>query len=151
MTSMNCSLRAITVAALLFGVACSDSSADKQADAAAQAAATADSLASAAKAEADKLRNDARSVLAELLSDPSSATFDSLVVVRPSAPEGHVAIMSACGRISGKPGSGGSRTPTRFVYQGRFTVFVEDGRNGDEFAALWAMVCDAPGATIFPE
>lgn len=143
--------RRIALAALLFVAACSGGSADGNADSAAQAAAGTDSLAAAERAAADRMRSDARTTLAELLTDPATAAFDSLIVVRPPAVDGRTSPMAACGRIGGRPGIAGSRSPTRFVYQGRFTVFVEESGNREEFAALWSRVCDVAGATVYPE
>ncbi len=145
------SVRRITLVAFLLTTACSGRSADDGADPATRAEASADSLAAAERIAADRMRSDSRATLSELLSDPASATFDSLIVVRPPPVDGRTPPMAACGRISGRPGIGGSRSPTRFVYQGRFTVFVEESGNREEFASLWSRVCDVAGATIYQE
>ncbi len=144
------SIRLTTAFALVLTVACSGRPADDTPDSAAIAA-RADSLAAAERADAERMRSDARTTLAELLKDPATASFDSLVVVRPPPIDGRTAPMAACGRISGKPGLGGGNTATRFVYQSRFTVFVEEASNREEFAALWGRVCTAPGSTVFEE
>ncbi len=99
-------------------------------------------------AEAEALRDSARAVLATLLDDPASATFDSLVVLQPPVQDGRQPALVACGRIGGSPGIGGRRDRVRFVYQGRWTVFTEDASNAEEFAALWARTCGDEGATV---
>jgi hypothetical protein len=83
-----------------------------------------------------------------LLDDPSSATFDSVIVVQPPAADGRLPARAACGRIGGRPGVGGSRTPVRFIYQGAFTVFVEDEANRAKFAELWAQSCAPEGGEV---
>lgn len=92
-------------------------------------------------AQAVVLRDSARVVLATLLADPSTATFDSLVVIQPPPEEGRRPPLVACGRIGGSPGIGGRRGLTRFVYQNRWTVFVEEDANRERFAELWAKSC----------
>lgn len=138
----------VAMAALTLAAACSNRAADKVADPAAAVTARADSVLLAVRADAEKMRNDARTTLAELLRDPATASFDSLMVVQPPAEEGRVPPMAACGRIGGRPGIAGSNVPTRFVYQSRFTVFVEEEKNREEFAALWERTCSAPGRTV---
>lgn len=102
----------------------------------------------AIEAQAVVLRDSARVVLATLLADPSTATFDSLVVIQPPPADGRRPPLVACGRINGSPGIGGRRTPTRFVYQNRWTVFVEEEANREQFAELWAKSCGASGAVL---
>ncbi len=89
------------------------------------------------------LRDSAEATLAPLLDDPASATFDSVVVRQPAMVEGRWPMAVVCGRIGGKPGLGGRKTPTRFIYQNRFTVFVEEPDNQRQFHALWARTCAA--------
>ena len=102
-------------------------------------------------AQAVVLRDSAKAVLATLLADPSTATFDSLVVIQPPVEGGRRPALVACGRISGSPGIGGRRTPTRFVYQNRWTVFVEEDANREQFAELWAKSCDAMKGTVIAD
>lgn len=111
-------------------------------------AALADSLAQAARVEARVLVDSAKATLATLLDQPASATFDSVVVIQPPPADGRLPAMAACGRIGGRPGVGGSRSPVRFIYQGKWTVFVEEARNAEQFAGLWAKLCAAPGGEV---
>lgn len=99
-------------------------------------------------AEAETLRDSAKAVLATLLADPSTATFDSLVVIQPPPEGDRRPALVACGRIGGIPGIGGRRGMTRFVYQNRWTVFVEEEANRAQFAELWARSCIAPPGTV---
>jgi hypothetical protein len=121
---------------------------DAPAAPAVDSAALADSLAQAARAEAHVLVDSAKTTLATLLDNPATATFDSVVVIQPPPADGRSPAMAACGRIGGRPGIGGSRTPVRFIYQGKWTVFVEESRNAEQFAGLWAKLCAAPGAEV---
>jgi len=113
--------------------------------------ARADSLGRARAAEAPVLRDSAKATLAALLTAPASATFDSLVVIQPPEEDGRMPAPVVCGRIGGTPGIGGSRTPTRFIYQSRFTVFVEEAANQRQFSALWARTCGVPGGIVLIE
>lgn len=133
---------------MLMIAACSGYSSDRNADSAAVAAANADSIARPAAIDAATLRDSAQVTLATLLDDPASATFDSVVVIQPAPVDGRSPAPAVCGRIGGKPGIGGRSTPTRFVYLGRWTVFVEEAGNQAEFAAVWAKMCDAAAGTV---
>jgi hypothetical protein len=99
-------------------------------------------------AEAEDLRDSAQVVLATLLTDPASARFDSLVVIQPPVEGGRQPSLAACGRIGGSPGIAGRGGMTRFVYQNRWTVFVEEDGNREQFAALWARSCDPATGTV---
>lgn len=87
------------------------------------------------------LRDSAEATLAPLLDKPASAIFDSVVVLQPPYEDGRWPAPVVCGRIGGKPGIGGRKTSTRFIYQNRFTVFVEEPANERQFTALWARTC----------
>ncbi len=89
------------------------------------------------------LRDSAMATLAPLLDNPASATFDSVAVLQPAMVDGRWPMAVVCGRIGGKPGIGGSKASTRFIYQNRFTVFVEEQANQRQFNALWARTCAA--------
>ena len=108
----------------------------------------ADSVARSRLADAGVLVDSAKATLATLLDDPASATFDSVVVIQPPAADGRLPALAACGRIGGRPGVGGSRSPVRFIYQGKWTVFVEESRNAEQFAELWAKLCADPGGEV---
>lgn len=113
------------------------------------AAAIADSLDRVEQQEALALADSARATLASLLTDPASASFDSLVVVRPpSSKEGRIAPLAVCGSIRGRPGIGGRSTPTRFVYQTKWAVFVEEAGNRQAFADLVGRTCGATRARV---
>lgn len=131
--------------ALALAAACGGERAPDPAAEAAAAAARADSLAAAAVASAPAFRDSAQARLATLLDDPSTATFDSMIVVQPPAVDGRLPARAVCGRIGGRPGVGGSRTPVRFIYIGAFTVFVEEASNRAQFAELWAKSCAPEG------
>ncbi|MEO7611098.1 MAG: hypothetical protein ABIV27_06290 [Gemmatimonadales bacterium] len=136
---------------VLMIAACSDAAPDRDSDSAAFAANNADLIARPAAIDAATLRDSAQATLATLLDDPANATFDSVVVVQPPPTDGRATAPAVCGRVNGKPGIGGRSTPTRFVYQGRWTVFVEEAGNQTEFAAVWARMCDADGGTLVLE
>lgn len=87
------------------------------------------------------LRDSAEATLAPLLDKPASATFDSVVVLQPPYEDGRWPAPVVCGRIGGKPGIGGRTASTRFIYQNRFTVFVEEPANQRQFNALWVKTC----------
>jgi hypothetical protein len=53
--------------------------------------------------------------------------------------------MAVCGRIGGLPGR---PAPVRFVYQSKWTVFVEEAGNQAAFAELWARSCAAAGGVV---
>ncbi|MGD9523297.1 MAG: hypothetical protein AB7P61_05670 [Gemmatimonadales bacterium] len=118
------------------------------ADPAALAAARADSLARAAAEAAPALRDSAQATLAALLDTPASATFDSVVVIQPPMDGDRLPGMVVCGRIGGRPGIGGSRTPVRFIYQNRWTVFIEEAANRAKFGELWDASCGAGSGTV---
>jgi hypothetical protein len=136
---------------LLLGllIACGSSEPAAAPDSAQRAAATADSLDRVEQQEAMALADSARATLATLLADPASAQFDSVVVMRPPSGEaGRQAPLAVCGRIRGRPGIGGRATPTRFVYQTKWAVFVEESANRQAFADLMGRTCGAPGARV---
>lgn len=118
-------------------------------DSAQIAAAVADSLDRVEQQEAVALADSARVTLASLLITPASAAFDSLVVVRPpKSEEGRLAPLAVCGSIRGRPGIGGRATATRFVYQTKWAVFVEEPGNRQAFADLMGRTCEAEGARV---
>jgi hypothetical protein len=129
----------LALLSLLMFAACGEG--EPKPDPAVLAAARADSIAAAQLASAPAFRDSAESRLATLFDDPASATFDSVVVVQPPAVDGRLPARAVCGRIGGRPGVGGSRTPVRFIYIGAFTVFVEEADNRAKFAELWARSC----------
>ncbi len=137
----------LTVIAVLTA-GCSTPAPHNSADSAAPPAASPDAAAQPAAVDAATLRDSAQVTLATLLDNPANATFDSVVVVQPPPSEGRATEPAVCGRINGKPGIGGRSTPTRFVYQGRWTVFVEEAGNKAEFAAVWAKLCDVTTGTV---
>lgn len=108
----------------------------------------ADSLRLARVAEAPALRDTAKATLATLLKNPASARWDSVVVIQPPPVNGRDQGLVVCGRIGGRPGIGGSATMTRFVYQGKFTVYVEEAKNREQFAELWGRTCGAAGGEV---
>ena len=77
-----------------------------------------------------------------------TAVFDSVVVIQPPAVGDRLPPMVVCGQISGKPGIGGRSTPTRFVYQTKFALFVEEAANRQAFADLVGRTCGATGARV---
>ena len=135
-------------AAVMLVVGCASPKASDGVDSAAVAAARADSLARAAVVEATVLRDSAQATLATLLKNPATAVFDSVVVMQPPAVGDRLPPMVVCGRIHGKPGIGGGSTPTRFVYQTKFALFVEEAANRQAFADLVKRTCAATGARV---
>jgi hypothetical protein len=133
-------------AAVLLVVGCSSPQPSDGVDSVAAAAARADSLAKAAVVEATALRDSAQATIATLLKNPATAVFDSVVVMQPPAVGDRLPPMVVCGQISGKPGIGGRSTPTRFVYQTKFALFVEEAANRQAFADLVGRTCGATGA-----
>ncbi|MDZ4257696.1 MAG: hypothetical protein U0974_03005 [Gemmatimonadales bacterium] len=142
-------MKRVALAALVSMAACGGGAEgpDPAAEAAA-AAARADSIAAAAVASAPAFRDSAQARLATLLDDPATATFDSVIVVQPPEVEGRLPARAVCGRMGGRPGVGGSRTPVRFIYISAFTVFVEEDANRAKFADLWAKSCGAVGGVV---
>lgn len=135
-------------AAMLLIVGCASPKAEAGVDSAAVAAARADSLAKATLIEATTLRDSAEATLATLLKNPATAGFDSVVVIQPPAVGDRLPPMVVCGQISGKPGIGGRSTPTRFVYQTKFALFMEEAANRQAFADLVGRTCGATGARV---
>jgi hypothetical protein len=138
----------LTLGFALWVTACGTPDAPQGPDSAQMAQASADSLAKAALVEAAALRDSAQATLATLLKNPASASFDSVVVMQPPADGDRRPPMVVCGRISGTPGIGGRSTPTRFVFQTKFALFVEEAANAAAFAQLLGRTCGAPGARV---
>jgi hypothetical protein len=90
------------------------------------------------------LRDSAKATLATLVPDPATATFDSVVVIQPPHDGTRLPSMAVCGRIGGLPGRA---TRVRFVYQSKWTVFVEETTNQAAFTELWARSCAVSGGT----
>jgi hypothetical protein len=88
------------------------------------------------------LRDSAKATLATLA---SRATFDSVVVIQPPHDGTRLPSMAVCGRIGGLPGR---PSPARFVYQSRWTVFVEEPANQAAFGELWARSCAVNGGVV---
>ena len=99
-------------------------------------------------AGARTLRDSAQATLAKLLSRPETVRYDSVIVVQPPREDGRTPAMAVCGRIGGSPGINGATRPLRFIYQSRWTVFVEEEGNLDKFNELWNGSCAAPGAVV---
>ena len=122
------------VAALL--TACSGGSAEPAPDSTAVAVAAPDTAAALV------LRDSAKATLATLA---ARATFDSVVVIQPPHDGERLPAMAVCGRIGGLPGR---TAPARFVYQSKWTVFVEEEANLAAFGELWARSCAVSGGTV---
>lgn len=135
-------------AAVLLMVGCTSPKTDTVVDSTAVATARADSLAKAAVVDAIALRDSAQATIATLLKKPATAAFDSVVVMQPPPVGDRLPPMVVCGRVSGKPGIGGRQTPTRFVYQTKFALFVEEAANRQAFADLVGRTCGATGARV---
>ena len=118
--------------AFVLAAACGGGEPEPAADSTTAVVATPDSAVAAA------LRDSALATLATLVDPPSRATFDSVVVIQPPHDGERLPAMAVCGRIGGLPGR---NTPTRFVYQSKWTVFVEEAANQAAFADLWARSC----------
>lgn len=131
--------------ALLLATACSRPTPNANGDSTEVVIAPIDSVTSADSAAATALCDSAKAVLAKLLDNPASASFDSLIVVQPPLDGDRRPSPVVCGRIGGRPGIGGSTSRKRFVYQNRWTVFVEENANREQFADLWGRTC-APGS-----
>jgi hypothetical protein len=123
---------------MLFG-ACGDEAAEVSTDTASTAAITVDTAA------ARTLRDSALATLATLAEPPPRATFDSVVVVQPPHDGQRLPAMAVCGRMAGMPGRPRS---ARFVYQSKWTVFVEEASNLTAFGELWARTCAATGGVV---
>lgn len=91
------------------------------------------------------LRDSAKATLATLVSEPSRAAFDSIVVIQPPHDGERLPAMAVCGRIAGLPGR---TTPVRFVYQSKWTVFVEEASNQAAFSELWSRSCAVAGGMV---
>lgn len=91
------------------------------------------------------LRDSAKATLATLVPEPSRAVFDSIVVIQPPHDGERLPAMAVCGRIAGLPGR---TTPARFVYQSKWTVFVEETANQAAFGDLWARSCVVAGGVV---
>jgi hypothetical protein len=135
------SLATILLGALFLSVACASPEPGPGKDGVEIVVVNVDSLARAAVEAALELRDSAKTTLATLLDNPASAVFGSLVVIQPPEVEGRLPSPAVCGWINGTPGIGGRSTPTRFVYQSKWTVFVEEEANRDKFLELWADAC----------
>lgn len=96
-------------------------------------------------AAASVLRDSAKATLATLVPAPASATFDSVRVVQPPHDGARLPAMAVCGRIGGLPGRS---APVRFVYQSKWTVFVEEAANQAAFGDLWTRSCAVAGGTV---
>lgn len=119
--------------------ACGNEAAEVFPDTASTATITVDTAA------AITLRDSAVATLATLADPPSRATFDSVVVIQPPHDGERLPAMAVCGRIGGLPGRA---APVRFVYQSKWTVFVEEASNQSAFADLWARSCAAAGGVV---
>lgn len=134
--------RGIPIVAFIFLVACGGGAPETAPDS------TVATVAAPDTALAATLRDSAKATLATLLDDPVSATFDSVVVIQPPPDGARLPAMAVCGRIGGRPGIGGRTAPVRFVYQSKWTVFVEAAANQTAFGELWARSCAAVGGTV---
>jgi hypothetical protein len=108
----------------------------------------ADSVVAAHTAAAPILAEKARSVMMQLLKNPATAKFDSLIVTQPAFADGSWPLPAVCGRIGGKPGLKGSSGMTQFIYLNPVTVFVLEGTNAVPFGELRARNCDGPGVKV---
>lgn len=121
--------------------ACAGGQSSPEPDSAAVAQAVTDSAVARERVHVTEMLDGARSVLASLLADSATATFEELMVVQPPEVEGKIPAMVVCGKISGKPGIGGRQGPTAFIYTSRWTVFVEEAANREAFVKLWGETC----------
>ncbi len=96
-------------------------------------------------AQAVVIRDSAEATLAALVEQPSRARFDSVRVVQPPFDGTRWPAAAVCGRLAGLPGRG---EPARFVYQSRWTVFVEDTDNVERFGELWQRTCGDAEAVV---
>ncbi len=141
--------RPVPLIALAVLAACAPKEQAPAADSLAVARERADSIRLARVAEAPALRDTAKATLATLLKDPASATWDSVVVIQPPpAADGRLPALVVCGRMGGRPGIGSKPGMTRFVYQGKFTVYVEEAKNQEQFAELWGRTCGVEGGEV---
>lgn len=141
-------IRPVPLLAIVMLAACAARDEAPAVDTLAVARERADSIRLARVAEAPALRDTAKATLATLLKNPASATWDSVVVVQPPPVNGRDQGLVVCGRIGGRPGIGGRAGMARFVYEGKFTVYVETADNREEFGRLWGRTCDATGSAI---
>jgi hypothetical protein len=133
----------VSIAAITSLAACSGGAREPALDSTATATVVAPDTATAMT-----LRDSAKATLATLLQDPATATFDSVVVIQPPHDGERLPAMAVCGRIGGRPGIGGRTTPVRFVYQSKWTVFVEEAGNQAAFGELWARSCAIPAGVV---
>ncbi|MES2304305.1 MAG: hypothetical protein V4558_02320 [Gemmatimonadota bacterium] len=131
--------------------ACGGSPAPAPVDSAALAKQRLDSTLAERTSAAPALLAEARGVMAQLLSKPATALFDSLRVSQPAVRDGAWPPPAVCGRLGGKPGVSGSKGMTPFIYMNRMTVFVLDGKNQAQFSALYDKSCGGPGARVLLE
>ncbi len=142
--------RRLLIGSVLVGVVvgCEAPAPKPAADSTTVAAPDPDSLARALATQAAELRDTAEATLATLLDNPATATWDSVVVVQPPRQDGRLPAMAVCGRIGGRPGVKGTRTPVRFIYLTKFTVFVEEAKNRGQFADVWNKNCAVPPGEV---
>lgn len=140
--------RPAVVVTTLAGSACGRPSPPAVPDTAIVAVHTDDSILARRTQRASVLIDTARATMAVLLKHPESVVLDSLTVVQPPKDGGQWPAPYVCGRIGGKPGIGGRKAMTPFVYQSRINVFLQDQTNGPAFAALHAKMCENPAAHV---
>ena len=131
--------RHIVAPALILCIACGGESAEVAPDT------TTANVAAIDTAAAMALRDSAKATLATLVHTQTGATFDSVVVIQPPHDGARLPAMAVCGRIGGLPGRS---TPVRFVYQSKWTVFVEEADNQAAFSDLWARSCAVVGGLV---
>lgn len=129
-------MRHVTAITFLLTAACGAESPEVTPDTTAAAPSAAD------LAAVRTLRDSAVATLSTL---GSQVNFDSVTVVQPPHDGTRLPAMAVCGRIRGVTGRPDA---ARFVYQSKWTVFVEEESNRTAFADLWARTCTADGATI---
>lgn len=137
----------LPAAAFVFA-ACGGTRTPPAPDSAAVARQVADSTMAAHTGSAAGLEQEARAVMPEALTNPKTATFDSMTVTQPASTNGAWPAPVVCGRIGGRPGIKGAKGMTPFIYENRATVFVLDRSNGVAFAQLRAKLCDGSGVRI---
>lgn len=87
-------------------------------------------------ARVQALRDSAEAALVTLLARPTTATFDSVRVVQAVGTDERPGVLAVCGRFGGDGGA-----PARFIYQSRWTVFVEEAANREQFREVWGRSC----------